>query len=297
MKSFKRCVLKNNKSVYNDRRSLIKRVLSSEEDYTTEKKVTIKGEELTPWSMYISEKTGLVENYPEYSYLEFSLYIYDSIIDPIYYAEVFHILRLAKPGDIMNIYINSPGGDINTLCSFAAAIEETDAAIITHVDGSADSAAFVLAFMGDEVIFSEFSQMMSHNVSMSTSRMDMANIEKYAKITKETYRGMLEKYCYRVLTSEEITSICNDGKEIHLSSKECDERLTKWIEEHEQAGKKEEETCSCNECSPVKVHPMLEDVVYTNNDQEEEQINVFDTVVALGNTIQDPLRTGVKVSK
>ena len=45
MKSFKRCVLKNNKSRYNDRTSLIKRVLSSEEDYTTEKKVTIKGEE------------------------------------------------------------------------------------------------------------------------------------------------------------------------------------------------------------------------------------------------------------
>lgn len=296
MKSFKRCVLKNNKSRYNDRTSLIKRVLSSEEDYTTEKKVTIKGEELTPWSMYISEKTGSVENYPEYSYLEFSLYIYDSIIDPIYYAEVFHILRLAKPGDVMNIYINSPGGDINTLCSFAAAIEETDAIIITHVDGSADSAAFVLAFMGDEVIFSEFSQMMSHNVSMSTSRMDMANIEKYAKITKETYRGMLEKYCYRVLTTDEINNICENGMEIHLTSKECDERLTKWLEEHEQEQEKKEDPCSCEECSsPVKTHQILEDMVYPTD--ESEEMNVFDSVVALGNTIQDPLKTGVKVSK
>lgn len=296
MKSFKRCELKNNKSRYNDRTSLIKRVLASDEDYTTEKKVTIKGEELTPWSMYISEKTGSVENYPEYSYLEFSLYIYDSIIDPIYYAEVFHILRLAKPGDVMNIYINSPGGDINTLCSFAAAIEETDAIIITHVDGSADSAAFVLAFMGDEIIFSEFSQMMSHNVSMSTSRMDMANIEKYAKITKETYRGMLEKYCYRVLTTDEITNICENGMEIHLTSKECDERLTKWLEEHKQEQKKMEEPCSCEECSSsVKTHPILEDMVYPTD--ETEEMNVFDTVVALGNTVQDPLRTGVKVSK
>ena len=275
MKSFKRCVLKNNKSRYNDRKSLISRVLASDDDYTTEKKVTLKGEEITPWSMYISEKTGAVEDYPEYSYLEFSLYIYDSIIDPIYYAEIFHILRLAKPGDVMNIYINSPGGDISTLCSFAAAIEETEAAIITHVDGSADSAAFVLAFMGDEIIFSEFSQLMSHNVSMSTSRMDMANIEKYAKITKETYRGMLEKYCYRVLTSEEITSICNDGKEIHLTSKECDERLTKWFKENEKEEKEEvEHTCSCGgNCS-----------CENKNDKDEEPVNVFDTVVALGNT-------------
>lgn len=285
MKSFKRCALKNNnKSRYIDRKAHIKSVLGvSEDDYTTEKKVTLKGEEYTPWAMYISEKTGSVDDYPEYSYLDFSLYIYDSIIDPIYYAEVFHILRLAKPGDIMNIYINSPGGDINTLCSFAAALEETDAGIITHVDGSADSAAFVLAFMGDEIIFSEFSQMMSHNVSMSTSRMDMANIEKYAKITKETYRGMLEKYCYRILTEDEINNICENGMEIHLTSKECDERLTKWIEEHKNE-EEEEHTCSCGgNCSCVN-----------ENDKDEEPVNVFDSVVALGNTIQDPLRTGVK---
>jgi ATP-dependent protease ClpP protease subunit len=271
MKSFKRCVLKNNKSVYNDRKVLINKVLSSDDDYTTEKKVTLKGEEFTPWSMYVSEKTGSIKGYPEYHYLEFSLYVYDTIIDPIYYSEVFHILRLAKPGDIMNIYINSPGGDINTLCSFAAAIEETEAAIITHVDGSADSAAFVLAFMGDEIIFSEFSQLMSHNVSMSTSRMDMANIEKYAKITKETYRGMLEKYCYRVLTVDEITNICENGMEIHLTSKECDERLTKWDEEHSEEQEKNEESssseesCSCNECSSIKTHPMLESMVQLNN--------------------------------
>jgi len=257
-------------------------VLSSDDDYTTEKKVMIKGEEYTPWSMYISEKSAAVEDYPEYSYLEFSLYIYDSIIDPIYYAEVFHILRLAKPGDIMHIYINSPGGDINTLYSFSAAIEETEAAIITHVDGSADSAAFVLAFMGDEIVFSEFSQMMSHNVSMSTSRMDMANIEKYSKITKETYRRMLEKYCYRVLSEDEITNICENGMEIHLSSKECDERLSKWIEEHKAEEK--EHSCSCEEECSCK----------DKDETSEESLNVFDTVVALGNTRQDPLRTGVK---
>ena len=273
MKSFKHCALKNSKSRYNDRKSLINRVLASDEDYTTEKKVTLKGEELTPWAMYISEKTGVVKDYPEYSYLEFSLYIYDEIIDPIYYAEIFHILRLAKPGDVMNIYINSPGGDISTLCSFASAIEETDAAIITHVDGSADSAAFVLAFMGDEVIFSEFSQLMTHNVSMSTSRMNMANIEKCAKVTKETYRGMLEKYCYRVLTPEEITSICNDGKEIHLTSKECDERLTKWFDEHEKE-EKQEHVCSCGTCSCET----------KETETPVEEMNVFDTIVALGNT-------------
>ena len=136
--------------------------------------------------------------------------------------------------------------------------------------------------MGDEIIFSEFSQLMTHNVSMSTARMNMANIEKCAKVTKETYRGMLEKYCYRVLTTEEITSICNDGKEIHLTSKDCDERLTKWFKENEKEEKEEiEHTCSCGECD-------------CETKSSAEEMNVFDTVVALGNTNQNQRRTGVK---
>jgi hypothetical protein len=80
--------------------------------------------------------------------------------------------------------------------------------------------------------------------------------------------------------------------EIHLTSKECDERLTKWLEEHKQEQEKKEEPCSCEECSSVKTHSILEDMVYPSDDSEE--MNVFDTVVALGNTVQDPLKTGVK---
>lgn len=232
MNSWKRYALKSNKiDKMNNRLEHIHKVLGMDEDaYTTEKRVTINGEEFHPWCMYVSERTSSLENYPEYSYLEFSLYIYDELISPIFYAEIFHIFRLAKPGDVIHIYINSPGGDISTLCSFSAAIEETNAAVITHIDGSADSAAFVLAFMGDEIELSEFAQMMSHNVSMSTSRTNMANLEKYAKNTKIMYKGMLEKYCYRILTQDEINSICENGTEIHLSSKECEERLKKWEE-------------------------------------------------------------------
>lgn len=232
MNSWKRYALKSNKiDKMNNRLEHIHKVLGvDEDDYTTEKRVTINGEEFHPWCMYVSERTANLENYPEYSYLEFSLYIYDELISPIFYAEIFHIFRLAKPGDVIHIYINSPGGDISTLCSFSASIEETNAAVITHIDGSADSAAFVLAFMGDEIELSEFAQMMSHNVSMSTSRTNMANLEKYAKNTKIMYKGMLEKYCYRILTQDEINSICENGTEIHLSSKECEERLKKWEE-------------------------------------------------------------------
>lgn len=230
-----------------ERKAQIARILRSaaEEDYTTEKSVKIGDEDFRPWSLYVSERTGSFDDYPEYSYIEFSLYIYDTIIDPSHYTELFHILRLTKPGDVFNIYINSPGGDVATLCSFASAIEESEAVVISHVDGSADSAAFVLACIGDETIFSEFSQMMSHNISIGVKRADAANMEKYIKNSKVAYKGMLKKYCTKVLTEEEINQICDDGREIHLSSEECTERMKKWYEER---AKEIKELCKCSEC-------------------------------------------------
>lgn len=234
----------------------------------TEKKIKINGKDFTPWTLFASEKVGSFEDYPEYIYLSYSLYIYDAIVDPIYYSEIFHILRIAKPGDVFHIYINSPGGDLNTICSFAAAIEETEAIVVAHVDGSADSAAFCLAFMADETIFSDFSQMMTHNASLSTSPMDMANLKKYVNNSTVTYKGILEKYCSKVLTQEEINQICDEGREFHLSAKECNERLEKWREikkkEYEEKhghheDDEEHEDCECDECK--KNHT----IVHTND--------------------------------
>lgn len=202
-----------------------------------------------PWTLYVQEKVGGLEGYPEYSYMEYSLYIYTVIQYPELYSEVFHIIRNASVGDIIHLYINSPGGCVDTLASFSAAIDETEALVVCHVDGSADSAAFVLAFMGDETFFAQCSQLMAHNQRISIGMTDMANLNKLLQNATATYRNMLERYCYKVLSPEEIEMICAEGKEIHLTAADCQARIEKYKEAHPEEESNTEESleskCDC----------------------------------------------------
>lgn len=181
-----------------------------------------------PWTIYTKESVGQMENYPLYPYTEYSLYLYNQIMSPEYYSEVFHILRNANKGDVFHIYINSPGGDMTTLQSFSSAIDDSEATIICHIDGEVGSAAFVLAFMGDSIMISEFAQLMTHNQHLSVSRTDMANLKKYTDNSTAIYRNMLHRYCSKILSDDEISAICDDAKEIHLSAEECAARLEAW---------------------------------------------------------------------
>ena len=192
------------------------------------KSVIIDDIEIVPWFLYKSYEANSIPNYPTYAYTKFSLYIYTEIMSPQYYTDLFHVMRNTDIGDVINIYINSPGGDMTTLQAFGSVIKETNAKICCYVDGEAGSAAFVLAFMGDDVFLSEFSQLMTHNQHLSVARTDMANIKKYADNSTDIYRKMLEQYCSKILTKKEIDAICDDGREIHLSAKDALERLEKW---------------------------------------------------------------------
>lgn len=213
-------------------------------DYIEGKPIEIEDVEIIPWSLYMRDEVGSIEGYPSYRYTDYSVYIYSQIMQPQCYAELFHIIRSASLGDVINIFINSPGGDMTTLQAFGSIIEDTEAYVCCYVDGEASSAAFVLAFMGDETYLSEFCQIMSHNQHLTISRTDMANIKKYTDNSTDIYRKMLEKYCSKVLTKDEIMAICEDGREIHLSADVANERLKKWYEEHKADGEKKESELS-----------------------------------------------------
>lgn len=199
------------------------------------------GQKDLPWTCYKYEKVANVKNIPPYIYNEYHIYIYSTIEEQHLYTDLFQIIRNCSNFDIIHIYINSLGGDLCTLCSFSSVIEETEAYVICHVDGDAFSAAFILAFMGDEVKISKFSQLMAHNSSIGVSSINTAILDKYIQISRYSYRKLLEEYCYKVLTKEEIDAIINNGEELHFSAEECNNRLKKWESEHKEESEDSDE--------------------------------------------------------
>lgn len=68
-------------------------------------------------------------------------------------------------GDIeqLDIYINSPGGDVFAGQAIYSILKRTKAHITVHIDGLAASIASIIAMAGDEVIMPSNAMMMIHN--------------------------------------------------------------------------------------------------------------------------------------
>lgn len=209
-------------------------------------------EKETCWKLYTDEETVTEEGIPPYSRTVYSLYLYGEIIEPMEYSEIFHIMRNTTEYDTWRIHIDSPGGDMYTLYAFESAITACKSDIEMYVDGEASSAAFCLAFMGDDLILSEYGQMMCHNVHMySKSLNEMASTKKHVERTLDTYKKLLSNYCYMVLTEDEINSVVNDGAELYFTAEDIRDRINDYMENHKEEVGIEPE-CECEACKHEK---------------------------------------------
>lgn len=63
----------------------------------------------------------------------------------------------------LEVYINSPGGDVWDGIAIRNALRQSSAHVVTHVDGIAASAASFIACAGDEVVMGDNAQLMIHD--------------------------------------------------------------------------------------------------------------------------------------
>lgn len=94
---------------------------------------------------------------------EATVYVYDMIDD--YYgvsAQSFIDAINGITASVINVRVNSPGGDVFAARAMVTAIAAHSSKIVAHIDGLAASAASYLAMAADEVVMSEGSFLMIH---------------------------------------------------------------------------------------------------------------------------------------
>jgi ATP-dependent Clp protease protease subunit len=102
---------------------------------------------------------------------EATLYLYDAIVaseaEAQYWggasAEALVPQIRTIEAKTLNLRINSPGGDVFAGQAIAAAVRDTGARVIAHVDGYAASAATVVANAADEIVIASGGMYMIHN--------------------------------------------------------------------------------------------------------------------------------------
>lgn len=135
--------------------------------------------------------------------------------------------------DTLNVYINSPGGDVFAGQTIYSILKRHKAQVIVYIDGLAASIASLIAMAGDKVIMPENAMMMIHN-PWTCAYGNANDFRKLADDLDKIRDSMIVAYKNKSgLSDEEIKEIMD--AETWLSAKECKEKgFADEIEETKQ---------------------------------------------------------------
>lgn len=164
-----------------------------------------------------------------------TFYLSGTIESPEEYITWFEIMRNAGENDIIQININSPGGDLFTAIQFLRAIADTPAHVICSVEGACMSAATMIFLTADTFEVSEHSMFMFHNYSSATFG---KGGEMYDNIIHERKwsEHLLRRIYADFLNEDEIASLLAN-KDIWMDGEEVLKRLKLRHDKFEKAAK------------------------------------------------------------
>ena len=153
----------------------------------------------------------------------YEFYLSGEIEEANEYTEWFDTIRNARTTDTVKIYINSCGGDLYTALQFLRVLSETDAHVITSVEGACMSAATMIFLHGDEFEVTPHSLFMFHNYSAGVFGKggEMFDQLQFERAWSENF---LREVYHDFLTPEEIKSML-DNKDIWMTSQQVMARI------------------------------------------------------------------------
>lgn len=130
------------------------------------------------------------------------LYIYDQIGKSpwgdggVGATDVKDALIEAKGSKTLNVYMNSPGGDVFEGVAIYSQLARFDGEIVVHVDGLAASAASVIAMAGTKIVTAFNGEWMIHNPWAFTMG-QASDMRKAADMLDQVAETMIETYARR----------------------------------------------------------------------------------------------------
>lgn len=113
-------------------------------------------------------------------------------------------------GKDLTVWLNSNGGDVYAASAIYTALMEHDAKVTVKVDGTAISAASVIAMAGDEILMSPTSVMMIHN-PWTFVEGEAKDLERYVTILNEVKETILNAYEIKTgMTRDEISLLMDE---------------------------------------------------------------------------------------
>lgn len=162
----------------------------------------------------------------------FSVYLSREIGEPHQYIDLLEKLRLGQPTDVFYLYLNTPGGYVNTGAQIIHAIRDTQARVVGVLDGTVCSMGALIFLACREFIVHDYSQLMFHNYSGGVVGKGHEQIA-HLNATTQWYTNMLVDVCTPFLCEQEITNVLS-GQDLWLAPDDVRQRLEKMATEHKR---------------------------------------------------------------
>lgn len=177
-------------------------MFNSDDDDTNDKSYAVAVLKRKPYQHY--EQTFTAQHV--------HFYLSEEISEPSLYTDMIHKITVAGPNDVIFIHLNTPGGQLDTGVQLINAMNNSQAKIVTVLDGMAYSLGTLIFLSGDEMVVNDNCMIMFHNFKGGlggkgnelTSQLD-ATVKWFSTLAKKVYIPfMSEDEFDRVLRGEDL---------------------------------------------------------------------------------------------
>ena len=153
-----------------------------------------------------------------------NIYITQELSYPWEYNEFKQKLLMAKDYNIINLYINCPGGMVDSAFYMYDAIKNCKGKVIGHLSGTVASGGTIITMACSDITVAEFTQFMIHNYSAHGISGKGHEIKDYVKFNDSELNIAFKKIYGNFLTEKEIQEII-DGKDLWINTENV---LSRW---------------------------------------------------------------------
>lgn len=156
------------------------------------------------------------------------IYLTNAIEEPLNYNEACYMLDTATKDTVVEIYLNTPGGVIDSAFMLADAIKRTKATVKAYLSGTVASAGTLVTMVCDQVEVSPHLSFMIHNYSggMSGKGHEMKARQKF---TDDHLNEAFKSFYSGFLTDEEMERVI-EGTDLWMNSNEVQERWNSRVD-------------------------------------------------------------------
>jgi ATP-dependent Clp protease protease subunit len=150
------------------------------------------------------------------------IYLTGAIEEPYTYNEMCYLLDTASEDTIVDIYLNTPGGIIDSAFMIANSIANCKAKVIGHLSGTVASAGTLISMTCDELKLTPHLSFMIHNYSggMAGKGHEMKARQKF---TDDHLNEAFKSFYSGFLSAEEMDKVI-EGTDLWMGTEEVTER-------------------------------------------------------------------------